>query len=564
MTESSRARLQAVEFIVLIAFLVGTVCYRVYLIEVGPLNPDEIFLIGGTFRVHSGMLPYLDYIEAHTPFIYKLYAPFFTLLAERDDVVECFRWVHLVWVGLFQVALFFVIRRSFRSWVALWSLCILNSFVFFVERTVHVRPDIPAYTVLMAPLWLCLGGGATSMRRGTYLLVTVSSALAFSLHLTTIFSVGALLGWLVARRRGGQAFRARVLLGVLLAGGFIGAYIAICFTLFGQRVCDALFRHLQMFQFDHLYLSSFYVDSVGIFKGIVRESPVAWFLVGCALLVFNMRFVRGRVKNPPIRLYLLLADLGALFLLARDNNFEQHYFALVIFGSVLAALAIREAVYRAGTLWKRMPRGGWGLALALLCAASSVAAFRNKELRIESLARVDRFLVSPTIASATDDDGSLKLGALRQAWLTEGAIRFDPFFPVPKRHREAQMRFLLNHSKPDEVVFSDWLNPPYRDLPAPYHHGYMISLFYKSRRLSQDPDLVRLIHRYDPYYRADDSGAGERMVRLFEARRPVVILVDGSIAELLVTSERFERWLSERYRFVFDPESASLFALRRS
>jgi hypothetical protein len=564
MTESSHSRMPVGEFIILVAFLVGTALYRIHLIEVEPLNADEIFLIGGAFRVHSGMLPYLDYIEAHTPFIYKLYASFFTVLAERNDVVDCFRWVHLVWISLFQVVLFFVVRKAFRSCVALWSLCILNSFVFFMERTVHVRPDIPAYTVLLVSLWLCLGGGGLSTRRGTYFLVTVSSALAFSLHLTVGFSVGALFAWLVTYECRDRPFGARLLLGLLLVGGFVGVYIAICFTLFGQRVFDALFRHIQMFHFDHLYLSSFHIDSVGIFKGIVRASPVSWFLVGCALVVYNTRFVGGRLKNPSIGLYLLLTDLGVCFLVARDNNFEQHYFALVIFGSVLAALAIREVVGRPGILWGWMRRSGCGFGLAFLLAVSSVAAFRQKELRIESLARVERLPQCSTIASAIESEGTLKLGALRQAWLREGAISFDPFLSVPKKHREAQLRFLLMHSKPDEVVFSDWLNPPYRNLPAPYHHGYMISLFYKSHRLSQDPELVRLIHRYDPYYRADDPGPGERMVRLFEATRPVVILVDGSIAELLVTSERFGQWLSERYTFVFDPESASLFALRLS
>jgi len=546
----------------LVCLVVASLLWRTMLIQLQTLNPDELFVLGGASRVCCGLRPYLDYVVALAPLIYRIYSPLIGRLGETPACVEYFRWLHFIITTMLLATLFMLIRRLYNSRIALWTLGILSGFLFFIERTVHVRPDTPALLMVLLSLWVL------TQRRGHVfyikkeVLAGFGMAIAFGLHVTVLFCIVPCLIWLLVDRSTGGSWKGRGNRTLWFGIAFVLSYGCLFLVMFGADAPWALGYYLRMFELEKAYQESFDPHVLRIFFSILLGSFLNWVLLGWALVAGNVKWGTGRLANPYTRLFILLADVGIVFLVARRRTFEQHYIQLVLFGSLPAALTLLEWDKRAAMRFGS--RGGFVgvLAAGVLGISAGLGAVSNY-FTDEEKDRMEDQYVQEARRTFAGKEGSADVDLVRR-WSRGRRFLSDPFYYRSKKHREAQLRFLLTHSKPDEVVFSDWLNPPYRNLPAPYHHGYMISLFYKSHRLSQDPELVRLIHRYDPYYRADDPGPGERMVRLFEATRPVVILVDGSIAELLVTSERFGQWLSERYTFVFDPESASLFALRLS
>jgi len=263
-----------------------------------------------------------------------------------------------------------------------------------------------------------------------------------------------------------------------------------------------------------------------------------------------------------MRLLVLLTDSALFFLILRNHNFEQHYVPVVLFGSVLAALMIVEWERAIGQGRASEKPGYVGLLLAVLLMFSTAATTVHSQRKI--LKRNERihqelFHALHAFRHGKDTD---EPDAFRD-WLKERSAYFDPFMYRPKEQRDAQFRFLLERSKPGDILLSDWLNPPYRNLPAGYNHGYMMSLFYASRRLHTDARLRGLVRRYDPYYAQSDPTEADHMIRLLEAVPVRLILLDGSLAKLFSDSDRFFQWVSDRYQFVLEQKSGSVFALLR-
>jgi len=533
--------------------------WKIALTRTEAINPDEVFMVGGVSRVESGLLPYLDYIEVHAPFIYRVYAPILHRIGETSTYVDVFRALHGVLSLVLLVTLFLLVRRLYGARTALWALCILSAFVFFAQRSVHARPDTPALVLLLLALLVLARPGAPSSPGKRSVLAGCILALAFSFHITLLFSVAAVFLWLFLEKPRREGILARNFWAATTA--FLLSYGLILFLLFGTQTASALLCHARSFQLDGLYQDVYDPDTLRIFFSILRQSPLPWLLVAGAVLLFNFRWMAGRLTNSYTRLFVLLADGGVVFLLIRENNFEQHYFTLVVFGAVLGALMLREGERRVWGRYGERKAGMLGLlAAALLTVTALAAGFSTYRALQEEEKTEERRAEKAMHALSLHGDSFLDAEAVR-AWLRERPFLFDPFGYRTKAQREAQIRFLLKHSDGGEVVFTDWLTPPHRPLPARYHHGFMISLFYRSNRLRGDPATIRFVRRYDPGYQAADGTEAGHMIRLFETAPPKLILLEGSIGRLFTASDRFFRWVDGRYVFLLDRGSGSVFAV---
>jgi len=387
-------------------------------------------------------------------------------------------------------------------------------------------------------------------------------ALAFSLHVTMVFFALAVFVWFFFLASG-EGSRLRALGRLLIPGTmFLFTYALIAFAVFGVHAPEALLLHLQTYFLEQLYIGSFSPETWRIFLAVLVGSPLPWILVAISIGTFHVKWVAKRMINKHTLLLILLTDAALLFLLLRDRNFEQHYIPVVLFGSVLAALMIVEWERKLEMRMGCATSGVVGLVLAiLLLLSTSAMAMRTHRRIIELDKQMNQELVSSfrVWGQQKNPEGP---EAVRR-WLKERPAYFDPYMYRPKKQIEAQIRFLLEESKPGQILLTDWLNPPYRHLPAGYNHGYMLSLFYASQRLRTDPDLLRLVRRYDPYYTPGDHSTAEHMIRLMEAVPPRLILLDGSLARLFFNSDLFSHWVSERYRFVLERQSGSVFAVAK-
>ena len=555
-----------IEAILLTLFILATIAWRVSLLHHEPVNPDEIFLVAGAYRVNQGVLPFVHFIEVHAPFIYKAYGPLVAAIGERPDFPDLFRWLHWVLGIVFNALLFVLVKRAFDGKVALWSLSILNAFVYYTMRTVHGRPDFPAFILLFGALFLLMGREDRPRTPARLLLGGVGFGLATSFHLAMAFPTAALFAWLFleGRKEGSPSHgvKAAFLFGSASIAVYLGSYVFV----YGGRALEALTLHGRMFTFNRINLAANdHIHSLQNLKRIVTESPLAWLLVGLAFVLYNLRWLKGDLKRSRTRLFVLLTDLGIPYVLIQAKKVESYYFLLTIFGSVLAALMIKELTSGALRGGRWMTRGGVGLATASIFVAVSVASAVQFDGELNKMEQRDAEELGALKASFRMDgglEGAQDPGRVR-LWLEKRTSSFRAFDRRPRRQRIAQIRFMLSHSNEGDAVLTDWLNPPFRRLPANIHHGQMFSIFSRSGEIREDSEIRRLLSRYDPYYTLEDRSEEEHMIRLLEATRPALILLDGSLAMLFCDSARFAEWIAQRYRFELEPESGTFFALRR-
>ena len=557
-TRSEAARIEAIALVML---LLASAVWRVILLRRTLINPDELFLVGGAYRVLHGVLPCVDYIDPRTPLGYKIYALLVAWVGERPDFVEVFRWIHWAMALGFQAVLFLQVARAYGRLEALWALGILNSFSFFILRTVHVRPDLPALWIFFVFL-LAISPQATGRRVSVQAaLAGLGFGLATSIHITLLFPSAAVGLWLLLeewkRERGPSALVAPLWMG---AAWSVGCFLGF-FVVFKSRIVELFRIYVQMFALEKVYIA-YQRDTGTILRQVLSESAVSWLLVGGALVAGHWRWFKGAWRDSAGPLYLLLADSGVLFLLIRKQKFEQHYILVVLFGSIVAATFVRSWIARATHRFRRLPRGWCGaLAVLLLATAAAVSSYRMTT-RINDETASQLVQASDVPAGVEKENGTCDPEILA-AWLQHRRDGYrTPFWARPKRQQVAQLRFLLAHSAPDSVVYTDWMNPPFRRLPAPYNHGLMIPRFFGSQTLRESPELVRLVRRYDPTYSADDPSVANGLIRLFQAAPPRAILIEGALGDAFCRSEELRRWIGDRYRIVMDPDSVSFFAVR--
>ena len=73
------------ETVALLVTLATNFAWRARWIRTEPINPDETFFAGSAFRVARGMAPHLDFSEAKSVPILKLYSWILTALPEGTD-----------------------------------------------------------------------------------------------------------------------------------------------------------------------------------------------------------------------------------------------------------------------------------------------------------------------------------------------------------------------------------------------------------------------------------------------------------------------------------------------
>jgi hypothetical protein len=134
---------------------------RLPLFQLRWFNPDELEHLHAAWCTGRGMVPYHDFFEHHTPWLYYLLAPV-THGGEADEraallAISAGRSLSLVVTGGALAMLVLVGRNWQRSshgvsgWpIGLTSAVFLAGMPIFLDKTIEIRPDVPALL-----LWIC-------------------------------------------------------------------------------------------------------------------------------------------------------------------------------------------------------------------------------------------------------------------------------------------------------------------------------------------------------------------------------------------------------------------------
>ena len=149
---------------ILLAAIAGLLIARIPVIPVRVFDPDEFEHAHAAWSVFRGLLPYRDFFEHHTPWYYLVLSPFFRWFAVDQSFESATRFLafgrglSLALTALSVGLLFLVGRLGANRRVGLLAGLFLVAQPVVIQKTLEIRPDVPALPFFLGGLWLLLRG----------------------------------------------------------------------------------------------------------------------------------------------------------------------------------------------------------------------------------------------------------------------------------------------------------------------------------------------------------------------------------------------------------------------
>jgi 4-amino-4-deoxy-L-arabinose transferase-like glycosyltransferase len=296
-----------------VAFFVA----RIPLISRRVFDPDELEHSHAAWSVFKGMLPYRDFFEHHTPWYYFALSPFFHWFAVDQSFESArhfllfARVVSLVLAALSVVLLIRLGRLVANRSVGLLAGLFVAAQPVFIQKTLEIRPDVPAFVLFVGALWFLLRGLSedeeVAIPRLRWFLgggLSLGAAIMCTQKMLFVLP-GAFLGlglWALAGGR--RAWGARMH-AVLVVGA--GVAIPALFTWIGF----AVYGSGRQFIYNNFFLNTRF--QLRSFRGVQATLKTSWPILVLALLGAGVALYRfSRAKQRRYGDVLLLCTLGGL------------------------------------------------------------------------------------------------------------------------------------------------------------------------------------------------------------------------------------------------------------
>jgi hypothetical protein len=299
--------------------LLATVAFfvaRIPLIPRRVFDPDEFEHTHAAWSVFKGLLPYRDFFEHHTPWFYFALSPFFRWFAVDQSYESARRFllfgrvVSLVLAALSVVLVMAVGRLAANRRVGLLTGLFVAAQPVFIQKTLEIRPDVPAFLFFVGALWFLLRGllkeDAATPRLRWFLCGGLCLGAAIMCTQKMLFVLpGAFLGLGLWTLAGGRRALGARMLAVLVVGLGVAAPALVTWIGFAVRGGGRQFIYNNFLLNARFQLRSF--------RGVQVTCKTSWPILVLALLGAGVAIYRfSRAKRRRYGDLLLLCTLGGL------------------------------------------------------------------------------------------------------------------------------------------------------------------------------------------------------------------------------------------------------------
>jgi hypothetical protein len=407
-------------------------------------DPDELEHAHAAWSVFRGLVPYRDFFEHHTPWSYYALSPFFRWFAVDQSFETARRFLifaRALSVGLTALSAFLIFRVgrlvANRKAGLLAALFLVGQPVV-IQKTLEIRPDVPALPFFLGGLWFLLRGvkpsddAAPSQLRWFFGGGLCLGASIMCTQKALFVLPGALTGlglWAIAG--GGRLLRARVLalLMVLVGVAVPGALTWAAFALHGG---GAQFIH------DNFVLNAHWKARSNRHLAIVLETSWPILILGIVGTAGALSRLRRTTPRPPDDV-LLLCTLGGLIagLVVLPAAYRQYYLMPLPIVCVYAAKGLLVLVERARER-VRAPLLGGTIAVLLIWPVVELARSAITRRDDRQTARL-RYVFAHTAPSDPVLDG----------WMGTAVFRPHPLYYA---FMHGELRAMLSEQQKDDYV----------------------------------------------------------------------------------------------------------------
>jgi 4-amino-4-deoxy-L-arabinose transferase-like glycosyltransferase len=326
----------------------------------------------------QGLALYKDFFEHHPPLFYFTISPLLHLFEGREALVALR--LAMLPLALGVLVLVFALTSELRNRRAgVWAVFMLSTTVLFVQKSIEIRPDVPALLLLLVAIYLLIRPPRSALAHAGS---GIAAACSLAYTPKTAFAIAGLL---VACAWTHRRDERRLGLGLAFVAGFSLPIVCLWgYFLSTGAVSEALFYNIEFnalvsYRYQWLNFSSSFMNSL-------TQNFAFW----CLSLVALGRSLL--LRTDPEERAVSWCALGAILgILVLQVPMRQYLMVIVSLLSILLAIAMTDFAERLQEL-KGVRFAGWAsalLAAALLIPGSLGLAAERQDTNDEQMAKLE-------------------------------------------------------------------------------------------------------------------------------------------------------------------------------
>ena len=130
--------------VVIFLLILTALILRIPILKVRGFDPDEFQHLHGARQIYHGDIPYRDYFEHHTPFLHFVLTGLYPIFGEEIRILFAARALMLVFTVVIVYLTYVLGKTLYGADTGLFAALFLSYVIMFLEKTLEVRPDLPA------------------------------------------------------------------------------------------------------------------------------------------------------------------------------------------------------------------------------------------------------------------------------------------------------------------------------------------------------------------------------------------------------------------------------------